>query len=184
MVCLKYFNYDEKGYIFSKELDNNTKESRITNSLLKIPKKSAFAKLLIDEAKKIIADKKIIPWGIIGPNFLAQLVKENKLEDYAIDYKESCQVPYYEVFNFINKDKNIDENRLCLHLFSEMWKKEYLNKNYFYKSGIYASLLQKHNIKNLSIELGFKNSFFDMFYTRMLFIKYYLRCLKRKIKKK
>ncbi|MBZ8002871.1 hypothetical protein AVCANL281_09485, partial [Campylobacter canadensis] len=38
MVCLKYFNYDEKGYIFSKEIDDNPNISRVTTSLLKVPK--------------------------------------------------------------------------------------------------------------------------------------------------
>ncbi|WP_224328570.1 hypothetical protein, partial [Campylobacter canadensis] len=164
MVCLKYFNYDEKGYIFSKEIDDNPNISRVTTSLLKVPKQSAFAKLLIDEAKKIIADKKIIPWGIIGPNFLAQLVKENKLEDYAIDYKESCQIPWYKAADFVKNNISFDENRLCLHLFSEMWRTNNINKNCFYKHGIYADLLKKHNIKEFLKKLDYKISFYDKNY--------------------
>lgn len=182
MVCLNHMDLSQE-YIFNQETDENGIE-RITNSFLKFPKNSDFGKNLIQEAKKIIDNKKIIPWGVIGPNFLDKLVKENKLEKYALDYKDTCQVPYYKVFDFINKDKNIDENRLCLHLFSEMWRKNNINKNYFYKDGIYTKLLRKYNVKNLSIELGFKNSFFDIFLMGIIFIKYVLRLLKRKIRKK
>ncbi|EOH3972903.1 hypothetical protein ACL67U_001754, partial [Campylobacter jejuni] len=91
MVCLNHYDYDKKEYIFSKEIDNDLSKARITTSLLKFPKQSEFGKLIIDEAKKIVDDNKIIPWGIIGPWFLAKWVKEYDLEKHALDYKDTCQ---------------------------------------------------------------------------------------------
>ncbi|EIZ8034282.1 TPA: hypothetical protein SGY56_001335, partial [Campylobacter jejuni] len=89
MVCLNHYDYDKKEYIFSKEIDNDLSKARITTSLLKFPKQSEFGKLIIDEAKKIVDDNKIIPWGIIGPWFLAKWVKEYDLEKHALDYKDT-----------------------------------------------------------------------------------------------
>ncbi|EPU1614675.1 hypothetical protein ACVUUU_001672 [Campylobacter coli] len=150
MVCLKYFDYSKKEYIFSQELDGATKQPRITTSLLKIPKQSAFAKLLIDEAKEIIANKKMVSWGVIGPSFLVKCVKESELEKYALDYKETCQIPWYCAKDFIDKEKTFDKNRLCLHLFSEMWRINNMEKNYIYENTtIYGKLLEIYNIKKL-----------------------------------
>ncbi|EAI1734046.1 hypothetical protein E1D40_09035, partial [Campylobacter coli] len=119
MVCLNFYDY-KQDYIFNSEFAKNN-EQAITNSFLKFPKQSEFGKLLIEEAKKIVDDNKIIPWGIIGPWFLAKWVKEYDLEKHALDYKDTCQISCGNTRDFIDK-KIFDENRLCLHLFSEMWR--------------------------------------------------------------
>lgn len=149
MVCLSPYDYYEKEYIFSKEIDDDPNKARITTSLLKFPKQSDFGKLLIEEAKKIVDNRKTIPWGVIGPWFLTKWVKECDLEKYALDYKDTCQIPWKNVRDFIDKKKTFDENRPCLHLFSEMWRLNKMNKNYFYKGGIYNKLLVKYKIKML-----------------------------------
>lgn len=149
MVCLSPYDYYEKEYIFSKEIDDDPNKARITTSLLKFPKQSEFGRLLIEEVKKIIDNRKTIPWGVIGPWFLAKWVKECDLEKYALDYKDTCQIPWKNVRDFIDKEKTFDENRPCLHLFSEMWRLNKMNKNYFYKGGIYNKLLVKYKIKML-----------------------------------
>ncbi|EIA3705499.1 hypothetical protein K7F15_001783, partial [Campylobacter jejuni] len=151
MVCLNFYDY-KQDYIFNSEFAKSN-EQAITNSFLKFPKQSEFGKLLIEEAKKIVDDNKIIPWGIIGPWFLAKWVKEYDLEKHALDYKDTCQISCGNTRDFIDK-KIFDENRLCLHLFSEMWRIYKMNKNHFYKSCIYGFLLQKHNILDLCLKLN------------------------------
>lgn len=191
MVCLKYFNYDEKEYIFSKEIDYDPNISRVTTSLLKIPKQSAFGELLINEAKKIVNNRKNIPWGVIGPTFLAKLVEENKLENYAINYQETCQIPWCKVADFVKKNISFDENRLCLHLFSEAWRANNINKNHFYKNGIYAELLKKHEVAELIKKLGYKINiqdryykFFDALKNYKAQLRFYLRHPKKIFRKK
>ncbi|EEU7945053.1 hypothetical protein HDM63_001719, partial [Campylobacter coli] len=165
MVCLNFYDY-KQDYIFNSEFAKNN-EQAITNSFLKFPKQSEFGKLLIEEAKKIVDDNKIIPWGIIGPWFLAKWVKEYDLEKHALDYKDTCQISCGNTRDFIDK-KIFDENRLCLHLFSEMWRIYKMNKNHFYKSCIYGFLLQKHNILDLCLKLNYNLSFCDKHYDKFL----------------
>lgn len=168
MVCLNPYDYNEKEYIFSKEIDDDPNKARITTSLLKFPKQSEFGKLLIEEAKKIVNNRKTIPWGVIGLDFLAKWVKECDLEKYALDYKDTCQIPWKNARDFIDKKKTFDENRPCLHLFSEMWRLNKMNKNHFYKSCIYGFLLQKHNIFDLCLKLNYDFNFYDKYYDKIL----------------
>ncbi|RTJ58246.1 glycosyltransferase [Campylobacter jejuni] len=167
MVCLNPYDYNEKEYIFSKEIDDDPNKTRITTSLLKFPKQSEFGKLIIDEAKNIIDNRKIIPWGVIGPDFLAKWVKECRLEKHALDYKDTCQIPWSNARDFIDK-KTFDESRPCLHLFSEMWRNYKMNKNHFYKSCIYGFLLQKYNIFDLYLKLNYDFNFYDKYYDKIL----------------
>lgn len=87
--------------------------------------------------------------GVIGPWFLAEQVEKWNLGKYKWDYKQTCQIPWYKVKNFIDKGQVFDEGRPCLHLFSEMWRLNKMNKNYFYKGGVYNKLLVKYKIKML-----------------------------------
>lgn len=75
MVCLNHIDLNQ-NYIFSQEIDEDETKPRITTSFLKFPKGSGFGKNLINEANKIINNKKIIEWGIIGPWFLADQIKK------------------------------------------------------------------------------------------------------------
>ncbi|EAH4946845.1 hypothetical protein ACKOFR_000214 [Campylobacter jejuni] len=160
MVCLNHMDLSQE-YIFTQEIDKDETKPRITTSFLKFPKNSDFGKNLIQEAKKIIDNKKNIPWGVIGPWFLAEQVEKWDLGKYKWDYKQTCQIPWYKVKNFIDKGQVFDEGRPCLHLFSEMWKTNKMNKNLFYKNGIYGSLLTKYYINDLLDTIDYpKRNFF------------------------
>ncbi|KQK49808.1 hypothetical protein APV25_00325 [Campylobacter jejuni] len=160
MVCLNHMDLSQE-YIFTQEIDKDETKPRITTSFLKFPKNSDFGKNLIQEAKKIIDNKKIIPWGVIGPWFLAEQVEKWDLGKYKWDYKQTCQIPWYKVKNFIDKGQVFDEGRPCLHLFSEMWKTNKMNKNLFYRNGIYGSLLTKYYINDLLDTIDYpKRNFF------------------------
>lgn len=178
MVCLSPYDYYEKEYIFSKEIDDDPNKARITTSLLKFPKQSEFGRLLIEEAKKIINNKKTISWGVIGPWFLAKWVKEYDLERYALDYKDTCQIPWKNARDFIDKKKTFDENRPCLHLFSEMWRVNEMNKNHFYKEGIYALLLKKYQISELILEISYQITPKDIYYHEINFVKKIVKNIK------
>lgn len=158
MVCLNHMDLSQE-YIFTQEIDKDETKPRITTSFLKFPKNSDFGKNLIQEAKKIIDNKKIIPWGVIGPWFLAEQVEKWDLGKYKWDYKQTCQIPWYKVKNFIDKGQVFDEGRPCLHLFSEMWRVNRMNKNTFYDNGIYSKLLNKHKIFDLCKKLDYKPHF-------------------------
>ncbi|HEB9311429.1 TPA: hypothetical protein RZK23_000289 [Campylobacter coli] len=153
MICLNYIDLTQE-YIFSQEIDQDKTKPRITTSFLKFPKYSDFGKNLIQEAEKIIDNRKIIPWGVIGPWFLADEVEKYNLQKYKWDYKQTCQIPYYKVKDFINKRKKIDETKPFIHLFSEMWKSKKMEKNLLYKDGIYGHLLTKHHIDKLLDNIG------------------------------
>lgn len=176
MICLNHIDLNQ-DYIFSQEIDEDVTKPRITTSFLKFPKGSEFGKNLINEANKIINNKKMIKWGIIGPWFLADQVKKYNLENFAWDYKNTCQISWCNAKNFIKKSE-FDNTQPFLHLFSEMWKSYKLNKNHFYKNGIYGELLKKYQIENLSHELDFTFSF-NIFYTFKdryhNYIKYYIK---------
>ncbi|HEF6131454.1 TPA: hypothetical protein R8N59_000240 [Campylobacter jejuni] len=188
MVCLNHMDLSQE-YIFNQETDENGIE-RITNSFLKFPKNSDFGKNLIQEAKKIIDNKKIIPWGVIGPWFLAEQVEKWNLGKYKWDYKQTCQIPWYKVKNFTDKGQVFDEGRPCLHLFSEMWRTYNLNKNHFYQHGIYGFLLQKYNIFTLCLKLNYNFNFYDKYHDKFLLLAniknkviFYLRHPKKLFKK-
>ncbi|EMH3045823.1 hypothetical protein V6G57_000165 [Campylobacter jejuni] len=160
MVCLNHMDLNQE-YIFTQEIDKDETKPRITTSFLKFPKNSDFGKNLIQEAKKIIDNKKNIPWGVIGPWFLAEQVEKWNLGKYKWDYKQTCQIPWHKVKNFIDKGQVFDEGRPCLHLFSEMWKTNKMNKNLIYKNGIYGSLLAKYYINDLLDAIDYpKRNFF------------------------
>ncbi|EAI7225497.1 hypothetical protein I9114_00810 [Campylobacter jejuni] len=189
MVCLNHMDLSQE-YIFTQEIDKDETKPRITTSFLKFPKNSDFGKNLIQEAKKIIDNKKIIPWGVIGPWFLAEQVEKWDLGKYKWDYKQTCQIPWYKVKNFIDKGQVFDEGRPCLHLFSEMWKTYDLNKNHFYQHGIYGFLLQKHNIFTLCLKLNYNFNFYDKYHDKFLLLAniknkviFYLRHPKKLFKK-
>lgn len=81
MICLNYIDLNEE-YIFTQEVDEDNKKSRITTSFLKFSRYSDFGKNLIQEAEKIINKRKKISWGVIGPWFLADHVKKCGLENF------------------------------------------------------------------------------------------------------
>lgn len=71
--------------------------------------------------------------------------------------KKTCQILWERAKEFIQENVVLDANQPFIHLFSEMWRLYEMNKNYFYKNGIYAYLLKKYEIKNLTIRLKLKN---------------------------
>lgn len=154
MICLNYTDLTQE-YIFSQEIDHDKTKARVTTSFLKFPKGSDFGKNLIQDAEKIIDNRKIIPWGIIGPWFLADEVEKYHLQKYKWDYRQTCQISCHKVKNFISKRKKIDETKPFLHLFSEMWRSKKMEKNLLYKDGIYGRLLVKHRIENLLEDLAY-----------------------------
>lgn len=173
MICLNYIDLNEK-YIFSQELDIQADKSEkylITTSFLKFPKKSNFGENLIHEAEKIINKRKQIPWGVIGPWFLADQVKKWGLENFAWDYKKTCQLYYGFVEKLIYNKQIFDEQQPFIHLFSEMWRVNNLNKNYFYKYGFYRKLLERYDIKSLSKQLNLDYSDDEKIYKSLLFKK-------------
>lgn len=181
MICLNYIDLN-KEYIFTQEVDEDSAKSRITTSFLKFPQYSDFGKNLIQEAEKIINKRTKIPWGVIGPDFLAQEVKKYRLENFAWDYKRTCQIPWPKARDFIKDNIVYDDKQPFLHLFSEMWRIYNLNKNYFYKNGIYGELLKKHDIQDLIKKLNFKFAFKDRCYSLFIVyqtIKYYFSYLKK-----
>ncbi|MBZ7952521.1 hypothetical protein H2258_04050 [Campylobacter sp. RM9939] len=185
MICLYHINLDQE-YIFSQEIDEDENHPRITTSFLKFPKNCDFGKILINEAEKIINHKKQIPWGVIGPSFLAEWVKKNQLKKYAWDYKKTCQIPWLKAKDFIEKNDVLDTNQPFIHLFSEMWNTYEMNKNCFYKNGIYAYLLKKYSINTLTLDIGYKLTLKDRFYIGIKIFKklrFYIRHPKKLFKK-
>ncbi|EPP1573209.1 glycosyltransferase [Campylobacter lari] len=175
MVCLHNANLSQE-YIFTSEIGDS--KINITNSFLKYPKDSDFGKLLIQECKKIINNRKQIPWGVIGPLFLTNLVEKMQLVDYTWDYKKTCQISWARSRDFVKNSITIDNNQPFLHLYSEMWRANDINKNHFYQKGIYGNLLKKYKIKNLIKQLDYNYGFKDRYYLFFLIarkIKYYLR---------
>ncbi|MCV3346541.1 glycosyltransferase [Campylobacter lari] len=186
MICLNYIDLNEE-YIFTQEVDEDNTKSRITTSFLKFPQYSDFGKSLIQETEKIINKRKQIPWGIIGPWFLADCVKKCGLENFAWDYKRTCQISWCNAKNFLDNNASIDTSQPFLHLFSEMWRTHNLNKNFLYKKGIYGKLLKKHKIEDLIEKLDYQPSFKDKYYFLSVIypnIKYYICHPKRIFKKK
>jgi len=178
MVCLKYTDLSQE-YIFSQEIDKDETKPRVTTSFLKFPKNSNFGKSLIQEAEKIVDNRKIIPWGIIGPWFLADEVKKWNLEKYAWDYKQTCQISCFKIKDFISKRKKIDETRPFLHLFSDMWRAKKMDKNLLYKDGIYGSLLAKHHIDKLLNDIDYPDI---MYFSRKNFLLEFIDKIKSKLK--
>ncbi|WP_267523386.1 hypothetical protein [Campylobacter sp. MG1] len=157
MICLNNFSMDNDFIIIKEKLKNKDKfYQSITTSLLKFPKNSEFGKYLIKESEKLIDNRKVIPWGIIGPVFLNDACIKFGLDKIALDYKETCQVSCYEVEKFIFS-KNIDFNAKCIHFYNEMlkWAKIDKNNRYFDYS-IYEQLKNKYNIYPILEDLNIK----------------------------
>lgn len=100
----------------------------------------------------------------LGPDFLAQEVKKYNLENYYWDYRKTCQIPWPKTKDFIKDNIIYDDKQPFLHLFSKMWRIYNLNKNHFYKKGIYEELLKKHDIQDLIKKLDYKFTFKDKYY--------------------
>ncbi|MFG5124521.1 glycosyltransferase [Campylobacter lari] len=177
MICLNYIDLNEK-YIFTQEVDEDNTKSRITTSFLKFPKNSDFGKSLIQETEKIINKRKQIPWGIIGPWFLADHVKKCGLENFAWDYKRTCQISWCNAKNFLDNNTSIDTNQPFLHLFSEMWRLNNMEKNTFHQMGVYGQLLKKHEIEKLYMQLHNQPASISNKFTNLIQI------LSKKFKKK
>ncbi|MFY4724212.1 glycosyltransferase [Campylobacter jejuni] len=148
MICLNHIDLNQE-YIFTQEVDEDDKKPRITTSFLKFPKYSDFGKILIRESEKIINKRKQISWGVIGPWFLADQVRKCGLENFAWDYKRTCQISWCNVKFFLDDNVFMDTNQPFLHLFSEMWRLNSMEKNIFHQTGIYGQLLNKHQLENL-----------------------------------
>lgn len=189
MICLNCYDYMKQDYIFSQEIDRDPKKPRITTSLLKFPPRSELGWVLTQEAEKLIIKSKVLPWGVIGPRFLEKWCKELNLQDYALDYRKTCQIPWPRVRELISSRANIDEGEPCLHLFSERWRTDKLDKNYFYSKGIYAKLLHKHRIGELIQKLPYAHTprkFFKLYefyadavYYKRLCVEY---CVKKPLR--
>ncbi|WP_336608953.1 hypothetical protein [Campylobacter sp. RM12635] len=160
MVCLNYFNIDS-DYLFIKEKIKNGNEyyEQITTSMMKFPAGSEFGEYLITESEKLISNRKVIPWGIIGPEFLNKACIEKDLEQYALGYLEACQISYYEVEKFVLKNTNLDISQKCLHLYNEMWRGIGINKNNIYnKNSIYEKLKNKYRVYEILDDLNLKST--------------------------
>ncbi|MBZ7976862.1 hypothetical protein [Campylobacter sp. RM12637] len=160
MICLNNFSMDNDFIIIKEKLKNKDKfYQSITTSLLKFPKKSEFGKYLIKESEKLIDNRKVIPWGIIGPVFLNDACIKFGLDKIALDYKETCQVSCYEVEKFVLKNTNLDISQKCLHLYNEMWRGMGINKNNIYnKNSIYEKLKNKYRVYEILDDLNLKST--------------------------
>lgn len=178
MVCLNWLDLSSE-YIFSQEVDQDETKPRITTSFLKFPQYSDFGKNLIQEAERIIDRRKRIPWGIIGPWFLAEQVKKWNLEQFKWDYRQTCQISWCNARKFLDNDTLIDTNQPFLHLFSEMWRLNNMEKNIFYQTGFYGQLLSKHQLEILYTQFFNQPTFVSNSFANL--IKEYLEKLKKKI---
>ncbi len=186
MVCLNNnSSIAQKDYIIIQEAVNTrdvdvniiSPITHITTSLLKFPPNSDFGNKLISQSQEIVNDRKKVPWGIIGPAFLQKIVTECKFEKKALDYKQTCQISWFEVDKFVLDNVSLDNNMFCLHLFSEMWRINHMRKDARYnKNSIYALLLKKHNIEELLKQLGYIISFYDKCIHKHIF--YIRNCIK------
>ncbi|WP_415858853.1 hypothetical protein [Campylobacter molothri] len=67
-----------------------------------------------------------------------------------------------------------------------MWNTYEMNKNCFYKNGIYACLLKKYSINTLILDIGYKLTLKDRFYIGIKIfekLRFYLRHPKKLFKK-
>ncbi len=181
MVCLKHSSTLDKDYLFIKEKQMDHKEY-ITTSLLKFPAHSDFGRMLIQRAQEIIAQRKKVKWGCIGPLFLSKCVQEAGLEHHAFGYQLACQIPFYEAEKFVFPPNCLDKTQFCLHLYTDIWRQKQMRKDAIYHpQAIYSQLMAEHDIDSLLLKCHYSINFFDKY----IFVKlFFLRTLLRKIKSK
>ena len=175
MLCLNGF--EKKEYMISTELLEN-KEIKITTGFLSFPQNSSFGASLLLKAEEIINKRKLVPWGCIGPEFLAkhcnEFFDEKELKKISLDYKKSSQISYFEVQKFVLKNSVIDENEFVLHFYTEAWRQKGLKKDASYnKNCPYEKFQNRHELKALLEKLDYKISFFDRYLSKYIYYLFY-----------
>ncbi|MBZ7999872.1 hypothetical protein AVCANL277_03200 [Campylobacter canadensis] len=159
MLCLKEFDLSDYVVITQAGSDGHLSP---TTSMLKYPQNSELANYLIDESKKIIAGKKMVEWGVIGPVFLARAIKELKLEHILKEQEYACAINWAD-YQYFTSASYIDfpQNSVCAHLWTEMWKGfrdlPAINKDIKAPfNSIYERYKRKHNIYEFLEKLSYK----------------------------
>ena len=152
---------------------------RINGAILKIPANHPFACELVTETRAFGKD---VLWGQAGPHLITRLVKENKLEQYALPTKSFYPIHWSNPLDLLDPDlgeeiENETNTSIFLHIWNEMLRRAPVlkqisppEKSYFYNqfkkygiefdSGLIYTEYQFSRIKDNTT--GYKDSLVEL----------------------
>lgn len=144
VICIKHFDLDS-SFVFATERHGEKTFSAIC--IIKGEKSSLFLDELIKKSKNIIDKNDYIPnktlldkilkflklrkkrkiktinWGIIGPKFLDQEIKNASMESFLVKPELFCEIDWFDAKKFIdpNYELPMDKNIYALHAWNATW---------------------------------------------------------------
>jgi len=146
IVCLRPFELCGE-YCFSSEWNCTTNGKVLTNTCIKSPSGATCMGELIQLIEKRIQRKEPVNWGELGVFLLRDTTAASEdVKKYMADPAVFCPVNYFDLSRLISADEYIQEDEtLAVHLWNELWRRGYLDKNATYHpDSLYEQLKRKY----------------------------------------
>ncbi|PSL48295.1 alpha 1,4-glycosyltransferase [Chitinophaga niastensis] len=143
-VCLRHFDMKEE-YCFSTE--HGHENDKIVNiGFIKSPAKAAILADCLTHIDNL--DHNCIKWGELGPSLFNKIIKSYDTESYIMAPETFCPINWTDVYKLISKQNySLTEKNFALHLWNEIWRIGYLDKDAIYHpESIYEQLKKKYAI--------------------------------------
>lgn len=157
VICLKTLDL-KTPFAFASERRNNPVSIAITNCVMKGEKNSNFLLDLIQKAKEDIQNNDYIPnktlldkilkalklrkkravktvnWGLVGPDFLSQNIKNTLMINFVYPPNYFCEIDWFNARAFINPSYQLPQDEIIylLHAWNGIWEKTKQEKNLNY----------------------------------------------------
>ena len=145
-ICIKPFDMDQE-YIFMQHKYKGN-EDKVCSGVIKCPVNAPIMDSCFNSAKSMIESNHNLQYEVIGPAFLAKMVKEFGLEEHAWPPVYFSPIAWYEIKKFL-KPYVLDPSTYSIHLYNEVWTRYNVSKYGIYsKNSIIGMLMQKHAVPN------------------------------------
>jgi mannosyltransferase OCH1-like enzyme len=146
IVCLRSFDLREE-YCFSSEWNDVTNGKAISNTCIKSSPGAPHIGELIEIIESKLQRGKPVSWGELSV-FLWRSTEPviEEAKKHMVDPAVFCPINYFELSRLITADGYVQEEQtLAVHLWNELWRRGYLNKNArYHPDSIYEQLKRKY----------------------------------------
>ncbi len=126
IICIRPIFLTE-DYVFASERipDNGV---QVNNCFMKAPENSPVLEYCYNVALNKNSEE--LKWGETGPGLLTQAVLQFGLEEYVVDPEVICPLDYWNCPDLITKSLEdiVTEETFTIHLWNEMWRRNFLDK--------------------------------------------------------
>lgn len=145
MVCLKPIDFKEE-FCFSSE---HSGEGQVVNiGFFKSPAQADFLQDLLEHIE--LSDFEKVVWGCFGPKLFKSILEQYDSEKFIKPPEVFCPISWNETYKLISfQDVQFSDKVYCIHMWNEIWRLGFLDKNAeYHPESIYEKLKKKYQVLN------------------------------------